>query len=63
MSEHDSYERLRASLDDAYEQADQLVREAEAQARQNARDVLPRVANRLVTKARHQRIPNEHAWH
>jgi hypothetical protein len=41
VSEPESYERLRASLDDAYEQADRLVREAEAQAREHARDVPP----------------------
>jgi hypothetical protein len=41
VSEHESYERLRASLDDAYDQADRLVREAEAQAREQARDVPP----------------------
>jgi len=41
VSEHESYERLRASLDDAYDQADRLVREAEEQARANARDVPP----------------------
>jgi hypothetical protein len=33
VSEHESYERMRASLDDAYEQAERLVREAERQAR------------------------------
>jgi hypothetical protein len=44
VSEHESYERLRASLDDAYEQADRLVREAEAQARENAHDGPPGVA-------------------
>src|SRR4051812_34789121 len=32
---------MRASLDDAYEQAERLVREAEAQAREQAREVPP----------------------
>jgi hypothetical protein len=41
VTEQESYERLRASLDDAYAQADRLVREAEAQAREHARDVPP----------------------
>ena len=41
MSEHESYERMRASLDDAYEQADRLVREADTQARERAGEVPP----------------------
>jgi hypothetical protein len=41
VSEQESYERLRASLDDAYDQADRLVREAEAQARESARELPP----------------------
>ena len=38
MSEHEAYERMRASLDDAHAQAERLVQEAEAR----ARDVPPR---------------------
>ncbi len=38
MSEHEAYERMRASLDDAHAEAERLVQEAEAR----ARDVPPR---------------------
>lgn len=38
MSDHEAYERMRASLDDAHAQAERLVQEAEAR----ARDVPPR---------------------
>jgi hypothetical protein len=41
VGEHESYERMRASLDDAYEQAERLVREAERQAREQTREVPP----------------------
>ena len=41
MAEQESYQRMRASLDDAYEQAGRLVSEAEAQARERARNVPP----------------------
>lgn len=34
MSEHEAYERMRASLDDAHAQAERLVQEAEARARE-----------------------------
>jgi hypothetical protein len=34
VSEHEAYQRMRASLDDAHAQAERLVREAEAQARE-----------------------------
>lgn len=38
MSEHEAYQRMRASLDDAHAEAERLVQEAEAR----ARDVPPR---------------------
>lgn len=38
MSEHEAYERMRASLDDAHAEAERLVQEAAAR----ARDVPPR---------------------
>jgi len=38
VSEHEAYQRMRASLDDAHAQAERLVQEAEAQ----ARDIPPR---------------------
>jgi hypothetical protein len=34
VSEHEAYERMRASLDDAHAQAERLVQEAEARARE-----------------------------
>jgi hypothetical protein len=34
VSEHEAYQRMRASLDDAHAQAERLVREAEARARE-----------------------------